>query len=117
MLKDKTKIFLLFSIVLITLVGISAVTAVDADDSSATTIEDASSSAADFQANVNTQYDNNKNIKQQDVSQITSTEEDVANKAIVTSNKTVEKTTEKNVKSDAPTVSFTVPTEDVNVGE
>ena len=98
MLKDKSKIFLLFSIVLITLVGISAVSAVDADNSTATTIEDASSSTADLQANVNTQYDNNKNIKQQDVEK-TSTVKDVTNKADVTSTKTVEKTTEKTLKA------------------
>jgi protocatechuate 3,4-dioxygenase beta subunit len=98
MLKDKTKIFLLFSIVLITLVGISAVAAVDADDSSATTIEDASSSTAAIQANVDTKYDNNKNIIQKDVTQTTSTEKDVTDKADVTSNKTVEKTTDKTLK-------------------
>ncbi|AWX32214.1 carboxypeptidase regulatory-like domain-containing protein [Methanosphaera sp. BMS] len=98
MLKDKTKIFLLFSIVLITLVGISAVAAVDADDSSATTIEDASSSTAAIQANVDTKYDNNKNIIQKDVTQTTSTENDVTDKADVTSNKTVEKTTDKTLK-------------------
>ena len=116
MLKDKTKIFLLFSIVLITLVGISAVAAVDADDSSATTIEDASSSTAAIQANVDTKYDNNKNIIQKDVTQTTSTEKDVADKADVTSNKTVEKTTDKTLKGVNPTISFTIPTESVNQG-
>ena len=119
MLKDKTKIFLLFSIVLITLVGISAVAAVDADDSSATTIEDASSSTAAIQANVDTKYDNNKNIIQKDVTQTTSTEKDVTDKADVTSNKTVEKTTDKTLKGvDSETgIDLTINPTTVNVGE
>ena len=101
MLKNKTKLFLLFSLVLITLVGVSAVSAV-AVDNSTTTLEAAPSYTADTQANINTADDNNKNLEQDDVSTITSTQKDTAQEAKAVSTKTVEKTNTKQLKTVDP---------------
>ena len=99
MLKNKTKLFLLFSLVLITLVGVSAVSAVDVNDNTTSTLEEAPSYTADSQANINTADDNNKNLEQDDVTTVTSTKTDTAKEATAVSTKTVEKTNTKQLKT------------------
>ena len=106
MLNKNTKLFLLFSLVLITLVGITTVSAVAVDNNATTTLEDATSNTDVSQANINTLNDNNKKVYKSDV-QDTSTVKDT-DKAKSVPNKTVEQTNTKQVKGEGEEVETTV---------